>query len=133
MIDLKVYTDAATKGPGGPSGGGVLIVDKNQEQLHFPLQETSNHLAEMAAILYALSYLIEKGQTEKNIWLYSDSKTAIQLFDKGQTSNRDFRPYLQQFELLSSQFQLLILQWIPESQNKGADNLARQGLQLAKK
>lgn len=133
MVPIKVYTDAATAGKHGPSGGGILLVDKTQEQLHFPLSETNNHLAEMAVILRALRYLIETNQATKNIWLYSDSKTAIQLFDKGITTNDEFLPYLQQFEQLAAQFQLLILQWIPENQNKGADHLARQGLQLAKK
>ncbi|OUK39138.1 ribonuclease HI, partial [Enterococcus faecium] len=35
---------------------------------------------------------------------------------------------LQRIQELLSEFSLLILQWLPENKNKGADNLARQAL-----
>ncbi len=61
--------------------------------------------------------------------LYSDSKTAIKILDQGQTKNKLFLPYLSEFNELAPKFPLLVLQWIPEIKNKGADNLARQGLE----
>ena len=123
---LKVYTDAATNTQ--KSGGGILIVSEKQEQLAISLPETNNHQAELAVILHALNYLIEQKLNDQTILLYSDSKTAIKILDQGQTKNKLFQPYLSEFNELAPQFPLLVLQWIPEAKNKGADNLARQGL-----
>lgn len=127
---IKVYTDAATNAQQKKSGGGLLIVaDQQQKQLSFPLKEEDNHTAELAAIIYALRYLLEQQLANQNVLLYSDSKTAIKILDQGQTKNNRFSPYLMEFNELAPQFTLLVLQWIPESKNKGADHLARQGLQ----
>ena len=123
---LKVYTDAATNTQ--KSGGGILIISEKQEQLAISLPETNNHQAELAVILHALTYLIDQKLNDQTILLYSDSKTAIKIVDQGQTKNKLFQPYLSEFNELAPQFPLLILQWIPEAKNKGADNLARQGL-----
>lgn len=122
---LKVYTDAATNAE--KSGGGILIIAEKQKQLAISLPETDNHQAELAVILYALTYLIEHQLNDQTILLYSDSKTAIKILDQGQTKNKLFQPYLSEFNELAPQFPLLVLQWIPEGKNKGADNLARQG------
>lgn len=123
---LKVYTDAATNLE--KSGGGVLIISEKQQQLAFSLPETNNHQAELAVILYALHYLIDHKLNDQSVLLYSDSKTAIKILDQGQTKNKLFLPYLSEFNEIAPQFPLLVLQWIPEAKNKGADNLARQGL-----
>ena len=79
-------------------------------------------------ILNSLTYLLNQKLNDKTILLYSDSKTAIKILDQGQTKNKLFQPYLSEFNELAPQFPLLVLQWIPEAKNKGADNLARQGL-----
>lgn len=123
---LKVYTDAATNTQ--RSGGGILIISDKQKQLSLPLPEDNNHQAELAVIIYALHYLIDHRLNEQSVLLYSDSKTAIKILDQGQTKNKQFLPYLSEFNKLSPHFPLLVLQWIPEAKNKGADNLARQGL-----
>jgi len=126
VIMLKVYTDAATNTE--KSGGGILIISEKQKQLSISLTEKDNHQAELAVILYALHYLITHELNGQTILLYSDSKTAIKILDQGQTKNKLFQPYLSEFNELAPQFPLLVLQWIPEAKNKGADNLARQGL-----
>ena len=123
---LKVYTDAATNTE--KSGDGILIISEEQKQVSISLTETNNHQAELAVILYALNYLIDHKLNDQTILLYSDSKTAIKILDQRQTKNKLFLPYLSEFNELASQFPLLVLQWIPEAKNKGADNLARQGL-----
>ncbi|WP_165006626.1 MULTISPECIES: ribonuclease HI family protein [unclassified Enterococcus] len=127
---IKVYIDASTKGNPGPSGGGLLIVYENrQEQLTVPLSNGSNHQAEFEVFLKTLEILKKKKLTQETILCYSDSKTMVSVIDKNFTSNPSFTAYLAEIQQLLSEFSLLILQWIPESQNKGADNLARQALQ----
>ena len=127
---LKVYIDASTKGNPGPSGGGILIVsDQQQEQLSIPLSFGSNHQAEFEVFLKTLEILKNRQLTEEIILCYSDSKVLVSTIDKDHTSNKDFLPYLEKIQSLLKDFSMLIIQWIPESKNKGADNLARQALQ----
>ncbi|MDA9461847.1 RNase H [Enterococcus mundtii 3F] len=129
---LKVYIDASTKGNPGPSGGGILLVsDHQQEQLSIPLSFGSNHQAEFEVFLKTLEILKNRQMTAETILCYSDSKVLVSTIDKNHTSNKDFLPYLEKIQSLLKDFSMLILQWIPESKNKGADNLARQALQKA--
>lgn len=127
---LKVYIDASTKGNPGPSGGGILIIaDQQQEQLSIPLSFGSNHQAEFEVFLKTLEILKNRQMTEEIILCYSDSKVLVSTIDKNHANNKDFLPYLEKIQSLLKDFSMLILQWVPESKNKGADNLARQALQ----
>ncbi|MCC9081364.1 ribonuclease HI family protein [Enterococcus faecium] len=133
---LKVYIDASTKGNPGPSGGGILIVYQGkQEQLSIPLSIGTNHQAEFEVFLKTLEFLKKNDLQNETIFCFSDSKTLVSTVDKNATKNELFLPYLQRIQELLSEFSLLILQWLPENKNKGADNLARQALhkQLKKK
>lgn len=131
---LKIYLDASTKGNPGPSGGGIVLVGEQiHEQLSFPLEELSNHQAEFAVMQKALSLLIERNLHQQTCMFFTDSKVVAQTIDKDHTSNPAFQGYLTTIRSLLNQFSLAIIQWIPESQNKGADHLARQGLSKALK
>lgn len=131
---LKVYLDASTKGNPGPSGGGIVIVGTDlHEQIAFPLPDSTNHQAEFAVMVNALQLLIDKGLQEQTIMLYTDSKVVAQTIDKNYTKNPAFSDYLTEIQYLLKQFALAIIQWVPESQIKGADHLARQGLAKAMK
>ncbi|WP_207694940.1 cell wall enzyme EbsB [Enterococcus sp. DIV0212c] len=127
---LRIYVDAATKGNPGPSGGGIVIVgDSLHEQIHVPLGECSNHEAEFKVFIKAIQLAIEKKLNDQTILIHSDSKIVVQTIEKRHAKNPLFQPYLQIFQQLESNFPLLLVKWIPESQNKGADTLARQALQ----
>lgn len=130
---LRVYVDAATKGNPGPSGGGVVVTgtfndEVIHEQLHFPLGTCSNHEAEFRILLAAMEWLVEQNYTQTTILLHSDSKVTVQTIDKNYTGNPIFQPYLTKFKELEPHFSMLLVQWIPENKNKGADTLARQAL-----
>ncbi len=43
--------------------------------------------------------------------------------------NEKYQPYLAEYQQLEKNFPLLLIKWLPESQNKAADMLARQALQ----
>lgn len=131
---LKIYVDAATKGNPGISGAGVqLIGEQLYQQLNYPLPELTNHQAEFAALILGLEEAITQEINQQNTMVYTDSKIVAQTIDKDYTGNSLFLPYLVRIRELYSFFPLLVIQWIPEKQNKGADNLARQGLQKALK
>lgn len=129
---IKAYIDAATKGDPGPSGAGILLVGQNlHKQIHQALPVLNNHQAEFYAFYELLSYLIEHNYFHETIFVYSDSKILVQTVDKNYTNNKNFQEIFQKIQTLLPKFPLLILQWIPENKNKGADKLARQGLQKA--
>ena len=131
---IKAYIDAATKGNPGPSGGGIMLTGENiYIQESFPLLVISNHQAEFATFCRLLDFLQESKYTDQTIMVYTDSKILAQTVDKNYTNNADFKKYLEDIQEKLKFFPMLILQWIPESKNKGADNLARQGLQKALK
>lgn len=131
---LKIYVDAATKGNPGASGAGIQLISENlYQQLSFPLPVLTNHEAEFAALELALLDVIKKDLNHQNTIVYTDSKIVAQTIEKDYTGNPLFSPYLKRFRELYPEFPLLIIQWLPEKENKGADNLARQGLQKALK
>lgn len=127
---LKVYTDASTKGNPGRSGIGIVIVGQDlHQQITKSVEEPlTNHQAEFQAVIFALEWLKEHHYQNELILFHSDSKVVVQTMMKQFTKNTDFLPFYQEIEQLLQNFELIEFKWIPESQNKGADNLARQAL-----
>lgn len=132
---LKIYFDASTKGNPGPSGGGFVVIGEQlYEQHSFALTgELSNHQAEFAVFSEVLTYLTEQNYVDQLITIYTDSKLVAESFKKNYTKHPDFQDYLAEVQFKAQLFPLLFLEWIPEAKNKGADNLARQGLTKALK
>lgn len=130
---IKLYTDAAVKGNPGPAGVGVLVLNSNEQfQLTFPLKEyLDNHQAEFIALKFGLSWLINNNLTERMTFCYTDSRVVVETIHKKYTKNNRYESYLKDILVLMAEFQIIIIEWIPESKNKGADNLARQALQMA--
>lgn len=127
---IRIYTDAAVKGNPGPVGIGVVIVrDNDHIQLSFPLeQHLNNHQAEFQAVIHGLKYLIEKNWINELILCYTDSQIVAQSIDKAHAKDSYFEKQLHKIKKMMQQFDYITVEWIPESQNKGADNLARQAL-----
>ena len=107
----------------------MIVYQGKQEQLSIPLSVGTNHQAEFEVFLKTLEFLKNKDLQNETIFCFSDSKTLVSTVDKNTTKNELFLPYLQKIKELLPDFSLLILQWLPENKNKGADNLARQALQ----
>lgn len=126
---IKIYTDASTKENPGPSGVGILIIENgHQTQLSVPLtKDYTNHQAEFIAQIIALDYIKKHFNNLGTIFLYSDSKIAVQSIEKRYA--KEFQSYVDQLIPYFDENPLLFIKWIPEKQNKGADNLARQALQ----
>lgn len=127
---LKIYVDASTKGNPGPSGLGIILKDDhNYLQLYKSIPgPLSNHEAEFLALETGLEEALQRQLHKQNTFLFSDSKVVVETIDKNYSHNPLFKPYLKRIQELIQKFDLLIIQWLPEKQNKGADNLARQGL-----
>ena len=128
---IKVFTDAAVNGNPGDVGLGVLVL-KDGEQKPFKIsveEKMDNHLAEFTAIDWALGWLLEEGLQEELIFMHTDSKVTADAISKRYTKKEANRIVLKEIQNKLKDFSQLFVKWIPESENRGADQLARQALQ----
>ena len=128
---IKVFTDAAVNGNPGDVGLGVLVL-KDGEQKPFKIsveEKMDNHLAEFTAINWALGWLLEEGLQEELIFMHTDSKVTADAISKRYTKKEANRIVLKEIQNKLKCFSQLFVKWIPESENRGADQLARQALQ----
>lgn len=128
---IKVFTDAAVNGNPGDVGLGVLVL-KDGEQKPFKIsveEKMDNHLAEFTAINWALGWLLEEGLQEELIFMHTDSKVTADAISKRYTKKEANRIVLKEIQNKLKDFSQLFVKWIPENENRGADQLARQALQ----
>ena len=77
---IIIYTDGACIGNPGPGGYGAVILDGGtRTEISDGFQNTTNNRMELLAIIESLKTL--KGK--QLVWLYSDSKYAIDAVQKG--------------------------------------------------
>ncbi len=134
---IRLYSDAAVNGDPGQAGIGLLILFdyKDQEQHSIPLEgeKWDNHLAEFHALLEGLRLLILEGNNNQMTFCYTDSQILAEAIEKSYVKDSDFNSYLQKILVLMEEFPYISVQWIPNRENRGADNLARQALRRIKK
>lgn len=130
---IRVYTDAAVNGDPGHAGIGLLILtEKEQFQLTIPLENKwDNHQAEFIAVLKGMTWLVENKHNDHMTFFYTDSQIVAQSVEKEYVKDTTFHDFLQEILSLMNEFPYISVAWIPESENKGADNLAKQALQKA--
>ena len=128
---IRVKTDAAVNGNPGKVGIGIEILYKKQQFLFKENSELlmDNHQAELWAIYRALIILQEKELDQEMIFLNSDSKFAMMAIEKNYTKQVAYQDILKKVQEERKNFPQLFLEWIPEKENRGADQLARQALQ----
>ena len=128
---IRVKTDAAVNGNPGKVGIGIEILYQKQQFLFKENSEIlmDNHQAELWAIYRALIILQEKEWYQEMIFLNSDSKFAMMAIEKNYTKQIAYQDILKKVQEERKKFPQLFLEWIPEKENRGADQLARQALQ----
>ena len=128
---IRVRTDAAVNGNPGKVGIGIEILYEKQQFLFKENadQLMDNHQAELWAIYRALIILQEKGWHYEVVFLNSDSKFAMMAIEKNYTKQVAYQEILKKVQEERKKIPQLFLEWIPEKENRGADQLARQALQ----
>ena len=128
---IRVRTDAAVNGNPGKVGIGIEILHQKQQFLFKECSDQlmDNHQAELWAIYRALIILQEKEWYQEMIFLNSDSKFAMMAIEKNYTKQVAYQEILKKVQEELQFFPQLFLEWIPEKENRGADQLARQALQ----
>lgn len=124
---FEVYIDGASAGNPGPSGAGIFIKGNGiVESYSIPLGCMSNHEAEFIAFIKALKICIEKHFTV--VSFRTDSELVNRAVEKEFVKNKAFSPFLEEALCLTREFELFFMKWIPSSENKTADNLARAAI-----
>ena len=128
---IRVKTDAAVNGNPGKVGIGIEILYQKQQFLFKENSELlmDNHQAELWAIYRALIILQVKEWHQEMIFLNLDSKFAMMAIEKNYTKQNAYQDILKKVQEERKIFPQLFLEWIPEKENRGADQLARQALQ----
>ena len=126
--------------PGGTMGfGAVVTEDGNVIWKAAGISEpdddqgtTSNNLAEYAALLSLLDYLIEAGLTDSDIEVRGNSKLVIeQMTGRWQIGQGFYVQAARQAERLATQFSNLRFLWVPRKYNHLADELSKSELTKA--
>lgn len=124
---IEVYIDGASAGNPGPSGAGIFIKGHGTvEKYSIPLGIMSNHEAEYYAFIKALEICIENDY--QVVSFRTDSELVNRAVEKEFVKNKQFAPLLEKGLTLSKQLELFFMKWIPSSENKSADELARQAI-----
>lgn len=127
FILIEVYIDGASAGNPGPSGAGIFIKGNGElENYAIPLGVMSNHEAEFIAFIEALKICLEKEY--KVVSFRTDSELVNRAVEKEFVKNKAYAPFLEEALRLMNKFDLFFMKWIPSSENKTADNLARTAI-----
>ena len=80
MKKVIIYTDGACSGNPGPGGwGAILMYNETSKEISGALNNTTNNVMELTAVIEALKLLKYKC----NVKLYSDSAYVVNAFNQG--------------------------------------------------
>lgn len=122
---IEVLIDGASAGNPGLSGAGIVInyKDGNIDYYSIPLKVMTNHEAEFYALIEALKICRKK---QLNIVSFrTDSQLIHDAVEKRYVKKDQYKPLLAEALQYIDEFEIFFMKWIPSSQNKKADELAR--------
>ncbi len=129
---IITYTDGASRGNPGPAAAGFILYDVDGNQLQaksFFLGRATNNVAEYTGFIKALEAAQEIGA--KQLSVFSDSELLVrQINGKYKVKSEKIRPLFQQAVQLLEKFEDCKVTFVPREQNKEADSLVNQALNL---
>lgn len=135
--DYRCYFDGSCgpTNPGGRAGYGVLIYNKNEEEIWRAAGEycppkrrtdTSNNVAEYYGFLLGLQEFQSRALKDKPIMFYGDSRLVIyQMFGWWNIRNGLYTPLAKEAYSLVQEFTKISGKWIPREENILADALSK--------
>ncbi len=128
-MELKIYTDGASRNNPGEAGAGVFIVwdGKPLETIARYLGRTTNNIAEYNAAIIGLERAMELGAS--NVKLHADSELLVkQLNGQYRVKNEGLKPLYVKVKELIAKIGKVEVQYIPREMNKEADALANKAI-----
>jgi len=130
-----IYTDGGARGNPGPAGIGYVIYDQDRKIVvegKKYIGEATNNQAEYTAVLEAMRAV--KKITTGELTFYMDSELVMsQLSQKYKIKNLELRKLFVQIWNESQSFKKVTYHHIPREQNKLADSLVNQAIDVAQK
>jgi ribonuclease HI len=132
-MKLTIFTDGAARGNPGPAGIGLVIYNEKGEILeeHFKyLGTATNNIAEYEALVAALK--LAGKYAPCCVLVNSDSELMVrQMIGKYKVKNEILLGYFKAAQALMADFEKVHFVHVPREQNKHADKLANQAINLA--
>ncbi len=127
---LTIHIDGAARGNPGPSGIGVVFFDRKGKiikEVSLSLGESTNNVAEYAALLIALQEALKRNV--RDVHVFSDSELLVRQvsgdYKVKDTQLKWLHLFVQNLIAGCTQFELT---YIPREKNKKADRLANQAV-----
>jgi ribonuclease HI len=131
-MKLRIFTDGAARGNPGPAGIGIVIYNEKGEILeqHYQYVGTAtNNIAEYEALVAALK--LAGKYVPCSVQIHSDSELMVrQMMGRYKVKNEVLLVYFKTAQALSSDFVNVHFVHVPREQNKLADKLANQAINL---
>lgn len=131
---LKLYADGGSRGNPGPSAGGFVLLDMNDQILHESgkyLGITTNNQAEYHSLKGGLEAALKMGA--KEVQVYMDSQLVVnQMKGSYKVKNRDLWPIYEAIKELTTKFSKVTFAHVPRELNKLADAMVNKTLDSQK-
>ena len=128
-----LHTDGGARGNPGPAGIGVVLQDEGGEviaELARGIGQTTNNVAEYAALIAGLELALAKGVTDVDVRV--DSELVVrQVLGQWRIRNDRLRALAVKARSLLGRFGSASVEQVPREHNAGADALANQGMDAA--
>jgi formyltetrahydrofolate-dependent phosphoribosylglycinamide formyltransferase len=132
IYEVTAYIDGASRGNPGPAAAGYILTDSRGTQLQtkaFFIGRATNNVAEYTGIIKALEAAIKIGA--KQLIVFSDSELLVrQINGEYKVKSEQIRPLFQQAVDLLGRFENFKVRHITRDNNKQADKLVNQALNL---
>ena len=135
MLDEVVaYTDGGSRGNPGPAAAAFILTGQGGARVSargFFLGRTTNNVAEYTALCKALVAARDAGA--RRVRIFSDSELLVrQLNGRYKVKSEKIRPLFNQAFSLLKDFEHSDVKFVPRQQNKEADQLVNQVLDLGR-
>lgn len=132
--EVKLFADGGSRGNPGPSAGGFVILDMNDQVLYESgkyLGITTNNQAEYHSLKGGLEAALKMGV--KDVHVYMDSMLVVnQMKGIYKVKNRDLWPIHESIKALIPKFNSINFTHVPREYNKLADGMVNQTLDAQK-
>lgn len=127
MQMIELYVDGASAGNPGKSGIGIFLKGEGHHlKISEKIEPTDNHTAEFKALLRGLQEAAKR--TSGMVSVRSDSQIVVMSVEKEYVKNKQYQKYLKEILVLVKTFDFFFIKWIPDSENRAADALAREAI-----
>jgi ribonuclease HI len=137
MEILTIFTDGGSRGNPGPAGIGVSVVNKKVKEIYFygeAIGTATNNEAEYQAFLHSVEWLVRQDleSVEQVAWKLDSKLVVEQLLKNWKVKDDRMKVFAEKiWQLLEQLSTPFTISHVPRAENKRADELVNQALDLA--